>query len=52
MKKEQLKLVDLKAKDTNITPRCNLGVYVISLHLIILGITDIVNYRLGSLYNS
>ena len=52
IKKEQLKLVDLKAKDTDITPRRNLGAYVISLHFIALRITDIVNYRLGSLYNS
>jgi hypothetical protein len=52
MKKEQLKLVDLKAKDTNSTPRRNLGAYVASLHLTALGTTDIVNYGLGSLYNS
>jgi hypothetical protein len=52
MKKEQLKLVDLKAKDTDITPRRNLGAYVTSLYLTALGTTNIVNYRLGSLYNS
>jgi hypothetical protein len=52
MKKEQLKLVDLKAKDTNSTPRRNLGVYVASSHLTTLRTTNIVNYGLGSLYNS
>jgi hypothetical protein len=52
MKKEQLKLVDPKAKDTNSTPRRNLGAYVASSHLTALGTTDIVNYRLGNLYNS
>jgi hypothetical protein len=52
MKKEQLKLVDLKAKDTDIIPRYNLGAYVASLHFTALGTTDIVNYRLSSLYNS
>ena len=52
IKKEQPKLVDLKAKDTDITPRYNLGAYVASLHLITLRTTDTVNYKLGSLYNS
>jgi len=52
MKKEQPKLVDLKAKDTDITPRRNLSAYIASSHLIALRTTDIVNYKLGSLYNS
>jgi hypothetical protein len=52
MKKEQLKLVDPKAKDTDITPRRNLSVYVASLHLIALRTTDIINYKLSNLYNS
>ena len=58
-KKNELKLVNLKAKDTDITPRCNLGAYVISLHLTpnphiaLLGANnDLVNRKLGSLYNS
>jgi hypothetical protein len=52
MKKEQLKIVNLKAKDTDITPCCNLSAYIASLHLTILRTTDIINYKLGSLYNS
>ena len=52
MKKEQLKLVDLKAKDTDITLRRNLSAYIISLYLIALGTTNIVNYKLSNLYNS
>ena len=51
-KKEQPKLVDLKGKDTNFTPRRNLGAYIASIHLIALRATNIINYRLGSLYNS
>ena len=51
-KKEQLKLVDLKGKDTNFIPRYNLGAYIAFTHLITLGATDIVNRRLRSLYNS
>jgi hypothetical protein len=52
MKKEQPKPVDPKAKDTDLTPRRNLGAYVASSHLIALGTTDIVNHGPGSLYNS
>jgi hypothetical protein len=52
MKKEQLKLVDLKAKDIDITPRYNLSVYITSLYLIALRTTDIINYKLSNLYNS
>ena len=51
-KKEQLKLVNLKGKDTNFTPRYNLSAYITSIHLIILRATDIVNCRPRSLYNS
>ena len=51
-KKEQLKLVDLKGKDTNFTPRRNLSAYIAFIYLIALGATDIVNCRLRSLYNS
>jgi hypothetical protein len=51
-KKNELKLVDLKAKDIDSAPRRNLSAYVISLYFTALGTTNIVNYRLGSLYNS
>jgi len=51
-KKEQPKPVDPKGKDTNSTPRRNLGAYIASTHLIALGATDTVNRGPGSLYNS
>ena len=51
-KKEQLKLVNLKGKDTNFTPRYNLSAYITSIHLIALGATNIINRGPRSLYNS
>ena len=51
-KKEQLKLVDLKGKDTNFTPRRNLSAYIAFIYLIALKATNIINYKLRSLYNS
>ena len=58
-KKNKLKLVDLKAKDTNSTLCRNLGAYVASLyltpilHIALLGANNnLVNYKLRSLYNS
>ena len=53
MKIEQPKLDDLK--DTNLTPRRNLGAYIASSHLTshtALLANDSVNRGLGSLYNS
>ena len=43
---------DLKGKDTDLTNRRNLGAYVTFTHLTALGATDLVNRKLGSLYNS
>jgi hypothetical protein len=52
MKTEQLKLIDLKGKDTNLTPRYNLSAYIASIHLTTLKATNIINHKPSNLYNS